>query len=64
MAISYILKLLGMRNEATLNSARTVIRPLIHPNKEVSLGKKSLDSTAAGNRFLEPIPKQIATSEE
>jgi hypothetical protein len=53
-----------MRNEATLNSARTVIRPLIHPNKEVSLGKKSLDSTAAGNRFLEPIPKQIATSEE
>ncbi len=44
-----------MKNEATLNSARTVIRsvihPVIHPNKEVSLGKKSLDSTAASNRF-------------
>ncbi len=53
-----------MRNEATLNSARTVIRPFIHPNKEVSLGKKSLDSTVVSNRFLEPIPKQIATSEE
>jgi hypothetical protein len=45
-----------MRNEATLNSAQTVIHliihPVIHPNKEVSLvilGKKSLDSTAAGN---------------
>jgi hypothetical protein len=31
-----------MRNEATLNFAQTVIRliihPVIHPNKEVSLG--------------------------
>jgi hypothetical protein len=47
-----------MRNEATPDSARTVIHPVIHPNKEVSLGKKSLDSTAAGNRFQNKLQQK------
>jgi hypothetical protein len=51
-----------MKNEATLNFARTVIcsviHPVIHPNKEVSLGKKSLDSTAASNRFQNKLQRK------